>query len=114
MSNHSLLPLCFLVQLSLRKLDYYNNLSLFQPLLLSGLVIHSTPEVDSTELRLEHNRSILSLTMASANEKSLWLRRITQAQAEVTHSDKCKLQIQQSSESSVVASYMLGRIGQNQ
>uniref|UniRef100_A0A1B6KVP3 Intersectin-1-like n=1 Tax=Graphocephala atropunctata TaxID=36148 RepID=A0A1B6KVP3_9HEMI len=68
-----------------------------QPLMLSEVVVHSGPETpDSVELRLEHLRAVFSLSAASSSDRSLWLRKVRQAQAEVTHSDKCKLQRQQS------------------
>ncbi|KAG8330245.1 Intersectin 1 (SH3 domain protein) [Homalodisca vitripennis] len=68
-----------------------------QPLMLSEVVVHTGSETaESVELRLEHMRAMFSLSAASSSDRNLWLRKIQQAQDEVTHSDKCKLQRQQS------------------
>lgn len=67
--------------------------------MLSEMVIHSSPDTtDTSELRIEYQRGTYNLTAASCNDRNLWLRKMRQAQAEVLHSDKCKLQRQQSSE----------------
>lgn len=81
---------------------------LFQPLLLSATTILNTPVTpDSLEIKLEHNRIIYSLNAVSHNDRTLWLKKINEAQKEVLHNDKCKLQKQQSSKS--WASYVVSQ-----
>lgn len=68
-------------------------------MLLSDVIIHSATDnsLDTAEFKLEHNKIIYSLTAATNNEKVLWLKKLKEAQEVVLHSDKCKLQRQQSS-----------------
>lgn len=69
--------------------------------MLSETSIVTTPENGNTggvELKLEHNRILYNLSACSPNDRVLWLRKLSLAQADLRRKETENFRRQQSSE----------------
>ncbi|XP_073978678.1 dynamin associated protein 160 isoform X3 [Rhodnius prolixus] len=82
-----------------------------QPLMLSETSIVTTPENGNTggvELKLEHNRILYNLSACSPNDRVLWLRKLSLAQADLRRKETENFRRQQSINREVFCEVSMG------
>nr|XP_018916715.1 PREDICTED: intersectin-1 isoform X1 [Bemisia tabaci]XP_018916716.1 PREDICTED: intersectin-1 isoform X1 [Bemisia tabaci] len=66
------------------------------PLLLSEIkVLSNSSEAETSELRLEYNKAVISMNASSVNERNLWLKKIMEAKKELAAGEKTQQEQQE-------------------
>lgn len=74
-----------------------------QPLLLSEIkVLSNSSETETSELRLEYNKAVISMNASSVNERNLWLKKIMEAKKELAAGEKTQQEQQEISKFALI------------